>query len=176
MANINLILILIYIFIVSFVSANEYDNDTINAGTSNKKNLISIELGGNGIIYSLNYSRFFNLNNNTQISTRGGLGILWDNEGHYEIVIPLECYFKFGRFDKAHFFEIGSGITFHNTFENNNNPEYKNYIIGRLGYCYHKPASRLNIRIGFTPIIDYKYEFDDGLIIPSGGLSIGYSF
>jgi hypothetical protein len=171
-------LIFFFFFFCSVIFAQEKQDKKNKTSNPERKNLLSIELGGNGLIYSFNYTRFFKVQENTSFSTRGGFEILWDRNGHYEFAAPFEFYLKMGNPRQKHFLETGLGITLLYTVEENDSPELTNYVFGRIGYCYHKPGSRFNLRIGFTPFTDYFFQpsSNDKVIQPFGGVSFGYLF
>jgi len=127
--------------------------------------MVSVELGGNGILYSLNYSRIFKQN----IIARIGFEVVGDRNNLYDFILPLELYSRTGR--SKHHFELGLGFT--PVYRMKNNYWYT-IILGRIGYSYHKPGSRWNFRLGFTPF--FSREISDRPVQPFGGISMGYLF
>lgn len=160
------IFLLLLIFNINSFSQNTRDL-TNDSTFSKNRNMVSVEIGGNGFTYSLNYSRILS---NTIIS-RIGLSYLFDQDLD-EIIIPVEIYLRSK--GKKHHFEAGIGIT--PTFmirKDKNNYIYWS-LFGRIGYSYHKTGMPWNFRIGFTPF--FSPEVSDVIIQPYGGISIGYLF
>ncbi len=139
------------------------------------KNSAQVELGGHGLVYSLNYERI--LVNGQRFKTTGQVGFAYypaSNESdpckycvrNSRIPIVINEIFSFSK----HHIELGVGYVFIRMPPGAYSVGSGGYFTGRLGYRYQKPNGHLIIRIGFTPIFR-NYNF-----YPIGGLAIGYSF
>ncbi|OQX76869.1 MAG: hypothetical protein B6D61_08130 [Bacteroidetes bacterium 4484_249] len=71
-----------------------------------RKNIVSVEIGGNGIIYSVNYSRIIGRN----FITRLGFEYGGNTNNNLQLIFPVEFYLRTGY--QKHHFEIGAGISF----------------------------------------------------------------
>ena len=138
---------------------------------------IQIELFGHGLFYSLSYERL--IFNSPVFKTAIQAGAAWypPASGIIEFWFPLTVneVISFGK----HHLEIGGGHVFTNepipvpAFETKQEREWGGFITGRVGYRFQKPSSRLFLRLGFTPFIEYRNIID---FHPSGGLALGYGF
>lgn len=176
------ILIRLYFFLyVSFGSliiyAQNPDTEIPNTDSIKKyNNMASFELGGFGVIYSLNYSRILVFKAKVKFICRSGFAFGGDKSNLYQYIFPFEFYLRSGSFN--HHFELGSGITMiYNANEEINN-YFSNLLFLRIGYSYSKLGSRFNYRIGFTPYIDYFFQASTSgkPFQPLIGISIGYKF
>ena len=140
------------------------------------KNAVSLELGGHGLYYSINYERL--IFNGDRFKTTGQLGIAYypSNSGPIQLWIPVLLN-ELITFGNSHA-EIGAGYILTNETKNVIvDGEFKERIDGfltaRLAYRYQNPKKMLFYRIGFTPIIEYGHQW---FFHPTGGASIGLSF
>ena len=148
------------------------------------KNSVYIELGGNGVLYSLNYDRFFEISNRLKASCRLGFHYsenLNDN-GNRFIGFPIEISGLYSIFKNKHFLEIGTGLTFmnDNDFSMDNKAQVFIWVL-RAGYRYQKPEGGLFLRLGFTPMYDFYVmnpmsHIDYHSWFLFGGVGIGYTF
>ena len=140
------------------------------------RNSFQFELGGHGLVYSVNYERI--LLNGQKFKTASQIGIAYypPSTGMRDIWLPvvLNELYSFG----SHHIEGGIGyvIIREATRDTENNPDewfWSGVYTGRIGYRYQKPDGHLVIRAGFTPFMEMgtAHEFH-----PSGGVSVGYSF
>lgn len=145
--------------------------------TFNEKNSLQIELGGNGLFYSLIYERI--ILNGKRFKTTAQMGVAYypPQTGVIDLCLPFLVNELFS-FNKHHI-ELGLGyvFTYSATRDLENNPsnwEWEGFYTGRLGYRFQKPSGRIILRAAFTPFIEgkqYSYQFH-----PSGGVAIGYTF
>jgi hypothetical protein len=154
---------------------------TLNlAGQKNNfdfKNSVQLEAGGHGLFYSLNYERIIINGISFKTTAQAGISYYPKNTGIRDIWMPLVINELFS-FNKHHI-ELGAGYVLirEASRDLDGNPEswfWSGVLTGRLGYRYQMPDGRINIRVGFTPFLEYEdhnYEFH-----PSGGLAIGYCF
>jgi len=138
--------------------------------TNARKNIVSVELGGNGFIYSLNYSRLVC----RRWIIRMGFVTLFDATDHSEYGFPFEIYSR--SISGKHRFEIGAGLTSALITEKGYKKDFNMFAFLRFGYGYLKPGGRFYYRFGFTPIIDFTSELNNKPFIPFGGISAGYTF
>ncbi|MDR5592052.1 hypothetical protein [Christiangramia sp. SM2212] len=153
----------------------------IHAQDSIKKNSIYTEIGGNGVLYSINYERLYNVSKLINITSRIGYGYFTINRIKANS-IPFEINGLYAIAKQKHFIEIGSGITYLDTKDLNDDPLDITALIyaARLGYRYQKPTGGIMYRIGITPLYDF-YSDKQNLIRSKvwfliGGISIGYNF
>lgn len=136
------------------------------------------ELGGNGIVLSINYDRRFN-KRTTGLGFRAGLGYSFDSYTPF-VSLPLAINYLMGR--RNSFFEVGVGETpvFIGTLKN-----YGNISIGdenfddkdvvlftmlNVGYRLQPVRGGFNLRAGFMPLFTRSAT----AILPY--VSLGYNF
>lgn len=145
------------------------------------KNSAQVGLGGHGVFYSLDYERV--LLNGPKTKTTGQIGLSYYPPaiGIIALWIPVIIN-ELISFNKHHI-ELGLGyvITKDAIQETSTvSGEWDGFFAGRLGYRYQKPDGRLLIRVGFTPLLYYPYDYrmyrEIPEFIPLGGLAIGYCF
>jgi hypothetical protein len=146
------------------------------------RNLIFVELGGNGLLYTINYDRGLTDN----FSVRVGLGHLAEGanpigSGPSEIAaqaattVPVLFSYVHGK--QSHRLEVGAGVT---VLRSAGTPAMGNYAAlpsdlsfmatGVIGYRYVPREGGFTYRAGFTPLIS------GGGFLPWAGLSFGYLF
>jgi hypothetical protein len=142
-----------------------------NSRAQNKQNQLFLELGGNGLIYSVNYERLLSEN----LTLRGGLGYtpgLIFVEGTFFHIPVTMSYIVGGDHSK---FEAGLGVTL---FTGTNAKIFGLptgdisilFISGILGYRYVSPSGFV-WRIFVCPIYSNK---TDPKFNPYGGMSFGF--
>lgn len=166
----------------------------IDTNAQSKTNSIYVEAGGNGIIYSINYDKTFNLSNKFKLAPRIGFEYYphEKNSFYNDIVIPLEINVLISKNQiSKNFFETGLGISFfsakkgysidaNNKIIDNGNGMAK-VTTARLGFRHQKPEGGLMYRVGILVKISQD-EFsksrvgDDLFYRLWPGFSIGYSF
>ncbi|WP_207432032.1 hypothetical protein [Sabulibacter ruber] len=146
------------------------------------RNTVFLEIGGNSLVYSLNYDRI--LVNKPTFKLAGRIGGMYlkntgiiENGGYHMYSFPLELSYLHGKGN--HHLEIGVGVN--PSIEKQFDFDRTNYSIFplvRLGYRYQRSDGGLFFKAGFTPIIqtrkDIKYITDSPLA-PWGGIAIGYT-
>jgi hypothetical protein len=155
-----------------------------------QKNTFFLELGGNGLFYSLNYDRILRERATWKLSGRiGGLYVPGLGEANRHMIgLPLELSYLRGR--NNHHLELGLGFT----------PMYDTYPlrsldgqadaaqdlalmgVGRIGYRNQKREGGLFYKIGFTPLLGSVYGLNERtsrstelFAYPLVGLSLGYT-
>ncbi|MDT3695997.1 MAG: hypothetical protein ROY99_06350 [Ignavibacterium sp.] len=165
----------IYLSII-FSILNLTQQNNLSAQTqqsADRVNQLYLELGGNGLIYSVNYERFLSDN----FTIRGGFGItpgIIFAEGTF-IHIPFTISYLIGGVSSK--FEAGLGATYFSgtdveIFGLPAGDQSLIFMTGVIGYRYTSPAG-FAFRIFFTPL--YSKESDPDFI-PTGGLSFGFLF
>lgn len=123
-----------------------------------RKNNFNLELGGVGIIYSVNYERIvFNKNMHNISGSIGFERITTSN------MYVLQADYFYG---KKHALDIGIAYWI--------NPAAESKFIPRIGYRYQADSGFL-FKIGFTPLINVDY-YNNIPVLPYGGVAIGWSF
>lgn len=158
---------------------------TTSMGTEDRvaKNGLFLELGGSGLIYSLNYERFF-LND---LAARVGVeyfGVSATNGSSSGsaswLAVPIMAEFT-GLRKGNHAFELSAGATIHHlsatasTFDAFSSGS-GTMVAGSafLGYRYQDPGGGMMFRAGFSP--QYFFGANTGAFIPWFSLSVGYGF
>jgi hypothetical protein len=140
-------------------------------GQDEKLNSLSVEVGGLGGLYSINYGRDIPLNEHFGINL--GIGLSQSDFIYDEIFVPgvpaqLNVYY---RSKQRHQFDIGIGFT---PYYASNFDYYRYQLFSRIGYKYHFSGDKFYIGVSFTPGI---YESIYGLdFVPWAGVSFGYRF
>lgn len=137
--------------------------------TANKKNVVYLEVGGNGLFGSINYER--QLSNEPGLGLRLGVGFY--TEKAFYLTVPVGINYLFELKENKSFIDAGLGVTWTssngNLFGNtNNNEDFVNFIPS-IGYRYH---TRKNVmwKISITPVAN-KYTF-----VPWLGIGVGKRF
>lgn len=166
----NLIVLFLSLFSISAMPQQASE------GSFQNKNSFQFELGGHGLIYSLNYERI--LLNGHKFKTASQIGISYypPSAGMRDIWLPIcinEIY-SLG----SHHIEVGVGyvVIREATRDMEDNLDewfWSGVFTGRIGYRYQKPDGRLILRAGFTPFMEHDSALE---FHPSGGISVGYNF
>lgn len=151
-----------------------------------KHNTVFIEVGGNGMFYSINYDRILTYGKTMHTTFRCGFTFMpmWEFLDIETILGPIfELNELFGKQD--HYFEMGIGISSlafitSPPWPNGRRPipEMATYIMPRIGYRLQKRDSKFMFRVGFTPLVFYMWDFDDTALgfVPWGGIGVGNFF
>lgn len=142
------------------------------------KNSVYLEVGGNALLYSVNYERLLigNLSARVGISTIPGW-FPWVDEsddGAGLVMVPVLASVMFG--PENHHFEVGAGATFGNASVDIGDLEGSEswvYGSGMIGYRYQRPEGGPVFRATVTPLF---IEVLDISVLPMIGLSLGRSF
>jgi hypothetical protein len=158
---------MVFIFALSVLTSFALVNET-KAQSVDANNAIYLELGGNGLIYSLNYDYRFN----TDWSARAGVMYL-PIEDVTLTIVPIIANYLYGN---NHMLEIGAGIAYVGISFETDDDEFFSFSgsgvvgTGTFGYRYQKVDGGFVFRAGITPI------FGAGGFLPWAGLSLGYAF
>ena len=128
-----------------------------------EKNFMFIEVGGNGILLSINYERLIFDN----IGVRTGVGTL----GIYGLTIPAMFNFYIGSNRQL---ELGIGTVYTDYFPKEGGFIHNGeFLIGTtVGYKFQKENSNLILRFSFTPF----YSTSEDKVQLFGGISLGCAF
>ncbi len=140
------------------------------------RNSVQLELGGHGLIYSLNYEWILLNSPKLKTAVQAGIAYYPPSTNIIDIWIPVLVN-EIITFNKHHM-EIGIGYvtTVESTSYQETPPtgwELHGFITGRLGYRLQKQGSRFIMRAAFTPLLSLENEME---FHPMGGLSFGYAF
>ena len=148
-----------------------------------------MELGGNGVFYSLNYDRMLVVKEKWKVAGRAGISYFNDHIFFKETnprnlyTFPLEVSYLRGK--QNHYLELGLGITPgfesypESSFENENKPETPFTV--RIGYRYQKRQGGFFLKTGFTPFFtiysksERQQHNSKGNLMPFLGLALGYT-
>lgn len=131
------------------------------------RNLLFVELGGNGLLYTFNYDRTFT----QRMTARIGLGT-WKEDKNPEVTgtdgreaaLLLLMNYLIGC--GANRLEVGAGPVY---FYDEADGDHAG-VTATLGYRYQPLSRGFSVRVGATPV------WSDGEFWPWGGLSVGYGF
>jgi hypothetical protein len=143
------------------------------------KNVIYFELGGPGLLYSINYERKFT----DRLWGRVGAGYFFimgsANIGIQYLFGDGPWHFESGiGFSGGYMEDIFTGFTINfgknedNNEENGSDREYMAYYNTTIGLRYQKKEQGIFFKVGFTPLITLNFRH----AMPYGGLSFGVTF
>jgi len=171
---------LVAIFTV-FINSNLVGQKGDSIFQDNPRNAIYIELGGNSMLYGLNYEKGLSRFGKQLFATSLGYGFSSSKLGAFnEVVIPLEVK-MINRICKKNHFEFGLGATYYYDTDKPDiiingvavpQPKHSMVNFVRIGYRYNSHQGFL-FRIGLTPLISIKFE---PMVNLYGGISFGYCF
>lgn len=140
---------------------------------------ISLEMGGNALIYSLNFDRVLIQSNFYKGTIRIGAGIIpypqSVKENRTFLFVPMEYNNLFG--PKNHFLEVSLGTTYSNSLQGANF-----WMTGRVGYRMQHFGTGFFFRAGMVlqyipyanPLV-YRGQTQD-VLLPLPGISWGICF
>ena len=136
------------------------------------RNVAYLELGGNGIIPTINYERQLAEQWFGRIGFSFVASVEADGDDDITFVVPVMVNYLTHPAGKHHF-EAGAGVAYfggdsQDLFDEHDEPLSNLTGTVTLGYRYQKPGRGFVFRAGFTPV------FYDSGILPWGGLSAGY--
>lgn len=152
-----------------------------------RRNTFFLELGGNGMFYSLNYDRI--LLNRESWKLAGRVGAMYVpplGGGNRQMVGgPVEISYLRGR--GKHFLELGLGATV--VYDTYRVSSYRirdlaMMAVARIGYRYQKPEGGFFYKVGFTPMLGTLYNEEypergpllvEPFAYPLVGLGFGYT-
>jgi len=146
-----------------------------------QKNSAFVELGGNSIGWSVNYSRILFQDNRAKFAFRAGVGNMFARN----ISVPLEVTLLYGN---KHHFEVGPGYRWGTGFnyENSDNErtvaeKYHSFTL-RAGYRLQQAvgASKVfasaGVVMNVTPGVSLLGEEGSRIVLPIPSASVGVSF
>jgi hypothetical protein len=147
---------------------------TVSGQDLSKKNEIFIELGGKGLLGSVNYAR--QLTNKPALEIRAGLGTYGTDPNYLTVPLSLNYIINIG--SKHTFLDVGAGATYtHADVRMYAIFEYRDRVVTSaplnfmpsIGYRRYTTKD-YSWRISFTPVVN-KHGF-----LPSFGISGGKRF
>jgi len=155
------------------------------------------ELGGPGVLMSINWDARFKSDTRLGFGYRVGVGFSigdfveeevkgpYGDYYYYNYVtrayytIPVGVNYVFGKPNSASSFEVGAGTTFLTRkkalfyYDNYYGEDKPGHFIGTLVFMYRLVPVHggFSLRVGFTPMIGTSGDF-----FPMGGISFGYAF
>ena len=158
-----------YFFIFSFrMEADINDTSIISV------NVVNLELGGTGLLYSVNYERVFLQKTAYFLSVRVGFGSYSTMEKQ-QYTVPVEINTLQPVSRQNHYLEWGLGTTY--VQEQSRNAYAMLLASGRVGYRFQQDIAGFFFKISYTPLFPcwadkiFSYKF-----IHYAGISIGYTF
>lgn len=158
------------------------------------KNSIHAEFAGNSGGYALNYGRIISQKNRMKLAVSAGVSMFYHRlderigSDFWVPVFPAEITAFWGK--SKHHMELGVGFytlrnrtyIFDEDFPKNIREQihWDQFIIGRIGYRYQKPAGGFFFRAGYTPMVEFNHSdtvYKGTSFVPFGlGISLGMSF
>ena len=129
------------------------------------KNAIYLELGGNGLFYSVNYDKVIVGRKSSHLVIRAGFSPVGFISGDNSFLLPLEINVLLGK--QNNFLEIGGGVSLF--LGDDDYGSFENFATFRLGYR-HQSESGLMMRAAMVPLISRSEK------MMWVGLSVGYTF
>ena len=152
----------IFFFVAAIFAACQ-----LPAQKSFKRNTVYFEIGGNGLVLSLNYER--QITNKPGLGFHAGIALAGDKPA-----FPLGAKYLFDLGKQKSFLEVGAGVTiaeldmwkanYNQSYEN----PYKAGFIPSIGYRHHSPKGFM-WRINYTPVFN-KYRTE----LVFFGVSVGW--
>ncbi len=140
-------------------------------GTSASASQIYLEVGGSGVIYSLNFDSRFGKKENGLGFRVGAGGAGGGGTGYF--AVPVQVNYLLG--ENGKYLELGAGGTFFHVtgdddffFDNSASTVYGNLVVGFRSQPFAKKG--ITWRVAFTPFVG-SIGF-----LPFGGASIGFRF
>ncbi len=171
------VILLIYVAVITTICAQKLqtihtpiieshsftNNDTLNLSNSQMaKNFIFAEVGGNGLLLSINYEHLIKEN----IGIRIGAG----TAGYSGLTLPIMLNYYF--FEKPKL-ELGIGLlSISKMLSNDLIGEEGTLISFTLGLKSYKKNGGFLFRLSFTPF----YNLSKSNFVLYGGLSVGWAF
>jgi hypothetical protein len=171
-----------FILIASILPALLFGQKSFNDSII-KRNTIYIEIGGQGIIGSLNYDKLFRVKKKVKTSFSCGLTTFGNyTANNYDEYwgIPLSYNFLFGK--RNSHLELGIGFTvfaevyldeytyvttpyplsptyFQGHGFYTNQVDFATYLTPKIGYRFQKPNGGFFFRVAFTPLINFANRY-----------------
>lgn len=127
-----------------------------------KRNTFFAEVGGNAMLYSVNYDRLLKVRDTWRLTSRIGFMYLntLTSQNRNLVGVPIE--FSYLRGNTNHFFELGLGLTaIHDQYQLDEPAipirqamvkELITIAALRFGYRYQKNEGGIFYKVGFTPL------------------------
>jgi hypothetical protein len=165
---------LIFIFSLTFLFSTGQNTDI-------KKNALSLEIAGTGILYSFNYDRMLLINENMRFAVNIGTWYIPPmpslSDFNYMIGGTVGFSTLFGK--TKHFAELGLNLSYINMKDIDDNVFHTLYQPIRIGYRFQKDEGGLFLRAAFMPMISIVQDPDAEFlypVTPNFSASIGFSF
>jgi hypothetical protein len=139
------------------------------------KNNYCLELGGAGIVGSLNYERLILIKTNKKLLFRVGLSIPISEYSLKTPRIPLGLYYLIGLKESLHHFELGFnntiGYTFDNSVLNYEEKKFNYYIIPSIGYRFENFYNKsLNFSFAYSPVLFFYKREPNTIYVQKNGI------
>jgi hypothetical protein len=171
---------------ISFLT---YSQSTSTEAAKTTKEMYA-EVGGPGVLFSINFDSRFNKGSRTGLGYKAGLGFtLFDKDNkvvtpqgiYYDYrtktlyTFPLAINYVLAKPNSPNMVEVGVGVTVLSEKASvlNYNEYKEGRFLGHVSFMYRRQPvdGGFSWRIGVTPIIN-----PDGDIFPFAGLGFGYTF
>ena len=156
------ILILVFVMTIYKIIGQPADDDELKI----VKNNIYLELGGSGVLYSINYERTFIEKEILSLNGRFGISFF---PGIF--AIPITMHILVGKI--RNFLDIGTGISLIRLESSRDFDPFIPLQTIIVGYRFQSIYNGIVFRIAYTPFIEW---FNKPPVYHWGGLAIGYRF
>ncbi len=140
-----------------------------------RKNNVSLTLGGNGLFLSLGYDRIILVKPGYFMDVTAGFGMLPGLGGN---VIPQQIVFNWGKRNSFLMLGLGGTYEWHKTDASAFTQTETSYHLSLLAGWKKIFRSHLLFSIYASPMIHVAgtYLYQDWPVVPYAGISLGYSF
>ncbi len=136
---------------------------------SQNRTWVSLELGGNGGLYSVNLEKSLLFDKPDHWQWRGGISII-PSSGRIEWVVPAGISYLAGK--TGHYMELGLGQGIAIAWDYTNGWVHAfPRATATLGYRWMPADSRWFFRLAYTPLVSYLVDFQ---YQHWGGITAGY--
>ncbi len=163
------------IYIIFFLLSTTF------AYAQNSKDAIYMELGGTGLIYSLNYDRLLMQEEKLAISVNLGVSYIpnFFPNSDFAHIYGNSLGFSTLVGSSRHFAEIGFNASYWYMKDIDDDVYWLTFLPIRLGYRYQKKEGGLFFKTSFMPIVPIYQDADASLLYPLTphfALGLGWSF
>jgi hypothetical protein len=159
-----------------------FGQEKIQSTKFENKNSVQLDLGGHGMLYSLNYERVIFNRDRFKTAAQVGFSYYPPSANFIDLWLPVSIneIISFGK----HHLEVGIGIvptrsSLRNIPYVSDEWVWSTFLSARIGYRYQKPDGKFLFRAGFTPLAEFNWHsqtLSADNIHPLAGISFGYCF
>lgn len=153
---------------------------TLAAQEGLSRHAVYAELGGPGLLYSLNYERRVG----GVWSIRGGASVFAvrhpepEDPGHVYAILPLSCHYLRG--EGSHLLDLGAGPAVGWSWNESTGESVPEYLISlHIGYRFQPRRGGVSFQAAFTPFLfpdEWMRKNSKFAVYPWFGIGVGYGF